>query len=86
MNSGAWPRQCGGASAVRGSIRSAAEAGVRQLEAFYSAIRMPANLREVGIKEEHPDVMAAKAVENGKLGIQTSLGKDKVLQILRAAF
>jgi butanol dehydrogenase len=65
---------------------TAAEAGVRQLEAFYSAILMPANLRESGVKEEDLDVMAAKAVENGKLGIMTLLGKDEVLQILRAAY
>ena len=30
----------------------AAEAGVRELERFYSAIKMPANLREAGVKEE----------------------------------
>lgn len=65
---------------------TAAEAGVRQLEAFYSAIKMPANLREAGVKEEDLDVIAEKAVENGKLGILTSLGKDEVLQIMRAAF
>jgi alcohol dehydrogenase YqhD (iron-dependent ADH family) len=65
---------------------TAAEAGVRQLESFYSAIRMPEKLREAGVKEEDLDVMAAKAVENGKLGILTLLGKDEVLQIMRAAF
>jgi len=65
---------------------AAAEAGVRQLEAFYSAIKMPANLREAGVKEEDLDVMAGKAVENGKLGVLTSLGKDEVLQIMRAAY
>lgn len=64
----------------------AAKAGVRQLEAFYAAIRMPANLREAGVKEEDLQAIAEKAVENGKLGILTSLGKDEVLQILRAAF
>ena len=63
-----------------------AEEGVRQMEKFYSAIRMPANLREAGVKEEDLDVMAWKAVENGKLGILSPLGKDEVLQILRAAF
>lgn len=65
---------------------NAAEAGVRQLEAFYSAIRMPANLRDAGVKEEDLETIAGKAVENGNLGILTSLGKDEVLQILRAAF
>ena len=65
---------------------TAAEAGVRQLEAFYSAIKMPANLREAGVKEDDLDFMAEKAVENGKLGILTSLGKQEVLQIMRAAY
>ncbi|QSV45736.1 iron-containing alcohol dehydrogenase [Geobacter benzoatilyticus] len=64
----------------------AAEEGVKKLQAFYSAIKMPANLREAGVKEEDLNVMAEKAVENGKLGILTPLGKDEVLQILRAAF
>ncbi|MHC1698928.1 MAG: iron-containing alcohol dehydrogenase [Geobacteraceae bacterium] len=63
-----------------------AEAGVKALEAFYSTIKMPSNLREAGVKEEDLEVMAEKAVENGKLGILTSLGKDEVLQIMRAAF
>ena len=64
----------------------AAEEGVRQLQAFYSAIRMPANLREAGVKEEDLEVIAGKAVENGNLGILTSIGKNEVLQILRTAF
>ena len=64
----------------------AAEAGIDSLEAFYATIKMPANLREAGVKEEDLGLMAEKAVENGKLGILTSLGKDEVLQILRAAF
>jgi len=64
----------------------AAEAGVRKLEVFYSAIKMPANLREAGVKEEDLGVIAEKAVENGNLGILTSIGKDEALQILHAAF
>lgn len=64
----------------------AAEDGVKKLRAFYSAIKMPANLREAGVKEEDLEVMAEKAVENGNLGILTSIGKDEALQIMRAAF
>jgi len=64
----------------------AAETGIRKLEAFYSTIKMPANLREAGVKEEDLDAIAEKAVENGNLGILTSIGKDEALQILRAAF
>jgi butanol dehydrogenase len=64
----------------------AAEAGVKALEAFYRTIRMPANLREAGVREEDLEIMAGKAVENGKLGILTLLGKDEVLRIMRAAF
>lgn len=65
---------------------TAAETGVRQLEAFYTAIRMPANLREAGVREENLEGMAEKAVENGKLGILAALGRDEVLQIMRMAF
>lgn len=64
----------------------AAEEGVKKLQAFYFAIKMPANLREAGVMEEDLEVMAEKAVENGKLGILTSIGKDEALQIMRAAF
>lgn len=65
---------------------TAAEAGVKDLEAFYAAIKMPANLREAGVKEEDLEGMAEKAVENGKLGILTPIGKDEALQIMGAAF
>lgn len=64
----------------------AAEAGIKALEAFYAAIKMPANLREAGVKEEDLEVMAEKAVENGNLGILTSIGKEEALQIMRMAF
>jgi alcohol dehydrogenase class IV len=47
---------------------------------------MPANLREAGVKEEDLEVLAEKAVENGNLGILTSIGKDEALLIMRAAF
>jgi butanol dehydrogenase len=69
-----------------GDDAKAAEEGVKKLEAFYSAIKMPADLREAGVKEEDLAVMAEKAVENGKLGILTSIGKDEALQIMRMAF
>ena len=65
---------------------TAAEEGVKQLQAFYAAIKMPANLREAGVKEQDLEVIAGKAVENGNLGILSPIGKDEVLQILRAAF
>lgn len=64
---------------------AAAEAGIKALEGFYATIKMPANLREAGVKEEDLEVMAEKAVENGKLGILTSIGKDEALQIMRMA-
>jgi len=63
----------------------AAEAGVRKLEAFYAAIKMPANLREAGAKAEDLELMAEKAVENGKLDILTAIGKDEALQIMQMA-
>ncbi|APG27615.1 alcohol dehydrogenase [Syntrophotalea acetylenivorans] len=64
----------------------AAEEGVTRLEEFYAVIKMPASLREAGVKEEDLEVIAEKAVEDGQLGILAVLGKDEVLQILRAAF
>lgn len=64
----------------------AAEEGVKQLEAFYTSIKMPANLRKAGVREEDLEVMAEKAVEGGNLGILTSIDKEGVLQIMRNAF
>jgi alcohol dehydrogenase YqhD (iron-dependent ADH family) len=71
---------------VEEDATKAAEAGVRQLEAFYAAIKMPANLREAGVREEDLESVAEKAVERGNLGILTSIGKAEALQILRDAF
>jgi alcohol dehydrogenase YqhD (iron-dependent ADH family) len=65
--------------------RAAAE-GVTKLEAFYASIKMPANLREAGVKEEDLETIAEKAVERGKLGILSSIGKNEALQIMRDAF
>lgn len=64
----------------------AAEAGIQALEAFYATIKMPTNLREAGVQQADLDGMAAKAVENGKLGCLALLGKDEALQIMQAAF
>lgn len=65
--------------------RAAAE-GVAKLEAFYGSIKMPANLREAGVKEQDLETIAEKAVERGNLGILTSIGKDEALRIMRDAF
>ena len=64
----------------------AAEAGIKALETFYTTIRMPANLREAGVKQEDLETMAENAVENGELGILALIGKNEALQIMRAAF
>jgi len=64
----------------------AAEAGIKALEAFYATIRMPLNLREAGVQQADLESMAAKAVENGKLGCLALIGKDEALQIMRMAF
>ncbi len=64
----------------------AAEAGVKALEAFYAAIKMPANLREAGVREEDLTLMAGKAVEDGTLGVLSSIGRDEALRIMGAAF
>ena len=63
-----------------------AEAGVKALEEFYATINMPKDLREAGVREEDLEVISEKAVENGNLGILTSIGKDEALRILREAY
>ncbi len=65
--------------------RAAAE-GVTKLKTFYASIKMPANLREAGVKEQDLETIAEKAVERGNLGILTSIGKKEALQIMRDAF
>jgi alcohol dehydrogenase YqhD (iron-dependent ADH family) len=69
-----------------GDDARAAEEGVKKLEAFYAAIKMPANLRDAGVKEEDLETIAEKAVERGNLGVLTSIGKEEALAILREAF
>ncbi len=64
----------------------AAEDGVKKLEAFYAAIKMPSNLREAGVKREDLASMAEKAVERGNLGILAFIGRDEALQIMNDAF
>ncbi len=64
----------------------AAEEGVKQLKAFYATIKMPANLRAAGTKEEDLETIAEKAVEKGNLGVLTSIGKEEALQILHDAY
>ncbi|MBI4793631.1 MAG: iron-containing alcohol dehydrogenase [Deltaproteobacteria bacterium] len=64
----------------------AAEKGVGKLQAFYAAIKMPANLREAGVKEKDLEGIAKKAVERGNLGILTSIGRQEALAIMRDAF
>jgi alcohol dehydrogenase YqhD (iron-dependent ADH family) len=64
----------------------AMEEGVKGLETFYASIRMPANLREAGVKEEDLEIITEKAVERGNLDILTSIGKAEALEIIRNAF
>ena len=64
----------------------AAEEGVKKLEAFYEAIKMPGSLREAGAREKDLEVMAERATENGNLGILALIGKKEALEIMRAAF
>jgi hypothetical protein len=69
-----------------GDNARAAEEGVSRLQSFYAAIKMPSNLRDAGAREEDLKVIAGRATERGNLGTLASLGKEEVLQILRAAF
>lgn len=64
----------------------AAEAGIQALTAFYATIRMPANLRAAGVREEDLTTMAARAVERGDLAGLTTIGKTEAVQIFRDAF
>lgn len=65
---------------------AAAEAGVQRLLDFYAAIGMPRSLREAGVAEDKLGYLAAKAVENGPLGVLTSIGEAEALDILRQSF
>jgi alcohol dehydrogenase YqhD (iron-dependent ADH family) len=64
----------------------AAEEGIEKLERFYASIRMPANLREAGVKEEDLAILAEKSVERGNLGILTSIGREEALRIFQDAY
>jgi hypothetical protein len=64
----------------------AAEQGVKKLENFYALIKMPTRFSEAGVKEEDLKTIAEKAVENGNLGVLTSIGKEDVLAMMRDKF
>ena len=64
----------------------AAEEGVKKLEAFYASIKMPAKFSAAGVKKEDMETIAEKAVENGKLGILSSIGKEEVLELMQQNF
>lgn len=59
---------------------------IEKTRGFFKALGLPARLREVGVKEEDLEFMAARAVENGNLGRFKELYKEDVLNILEMAF
>ncbi len=62
-----------------------ARAAIRRTREFFTAIGMPAHLRELNIGGEHFDEMAEKAANGGLANGFVPLGKEDVLKILRAA-
>ena len=47
---------------------------------------MPAKFSAAGVKKEDMETIAEKAVENGKLGILSSIGKEEVLELMQQNF
>ena len=71
---------------VENDDAKAAENGIKKLEEFYAVIKMPVSLRKAAVKETDLPEMAAKATEDHKLGTLAVLGKEEVLEIMKAAF
>ncbi|SHG68965.1 hypothetical protein SAMN02745221_00757 [Thermosyntropha lipolytica DSM 11003] len=63
-----------------------ADMAIEKTRGFFKALGLPSRLREVGVKEDDLEFMAARAVENGSLGRFKELDKDDVLNILKMAF
>lgn len=59
---------------------------IEKTRGFFKALGLPSRLSEVGVKEDDLEFMAARSVENGKLGRFKELDKEDVLNILKMAF
>ena len=64
----------------------AAKKGIEKTREFFTQLGMPTTLREVGVKENKLEDMAATTVTFGDVGKVKKLGKDDVLAILKKAF
>lgn len=73
----------------RGSDEEIALAGIEAMEEFYRSIKMPTNLRELGVKptEEELVLMAKKCAVGvgGEMGSAKLLNEDAMLKIYRAS-
>lgn len=68
-----------------GAPMDIARAAIDKTRAFFASIGMPAHLRELGIDEEHFDIMAEKAANGGLAHGFVPLAKEDVLAIYRMA-
>ena len=68
-----------------GAPMEIARAAIGKTREFFTAIGMPAHLRELNIDDTHFDVMAEKAANGGLANGFVPLGKQDVLNILRMA-
>lgn len=66
--------------------KNAAKNGIIKLREFIHTLRMPANLKEAGIKEEQLEYLAEKATEWGNIGALCKIEKEEALQIYKRAF
>jgi alcohol dehydrogenase YqhD (iron-dependent ADH family) len=66
--------------------KTAAEQGMKKLEAFYAKIGIPKSLKEAGVPENKLRYLAKKATENGPLGALATIDEDGVYSILSQAY
>lgn len=72
---------------IAGHKREAIAAkGIEKTRSFFTSLGMPTRLREVGVKEDMLEEMAASIVWAGEIGKFRRLGRQDVYEILRSAF
>ncbi|MDP4201695.1 MAG: iron-containing alcohol dehydrogenase [Bacteroidota bacterium] len=64
----------------------AAKMGIAKLKEFTLTLKMPNNLKEVGVEEDKLEYLAEKATEWGNIGALCKIEKDEALEIYKNAF
>ncbi len=66
-------------------MESTALEGIARMEAYYREVDLPVRLKDIGIKDDRLEEMAAKCTERGAIGNFKKLNENDVLEIYKLA-